>query len=241
MSLDYPQRRQNLVYGGKSGFIGYLMIRPPGPWRMYWKTLEGLALWMDFNQCQAIDLSGNGNNGTIYGAQCVQGCSGRALNFDGVDDYVGISGSESLNPTEEITLCAWIFLKAKKTQGIIGKDGYWHLECYGDSAKFAFEGYFGDEWRLLLSNYYPELNKWYFVCSVFRANYVGLYVNGEEIKSDDWGEGIGTSVSRDVFVGKTVWAYFAGNEKYFNGIIDEVRIYNRALREEEIKWLYEHT
>jgi len=109
MPLDYPQRRQNLVYGGKSGFIGYLMIRPPGPWRMYWKTLEGLVLWCDFNQCQAIDLSGHGNNGTIYGAQCVQGRSGKALSFDGVDDYCYDEAAEILTlrgwvPFKELTL-----------------------------------------------------------------------------------------------------------------------------------------
>jgi len=168
----------------------------------------------------------------------IQGTFGKALNFDGVDDYVDCGNDESLNPTEEITLCAWVLLREKKTQGIIGKDGYWHLECYGDSAKFTFEGYFGDKWRLLLSDYHPELNEWYFVCSVFRANYAGLYVNGEEVKSDDWGEGIGTLASRKVYVGKTTWAYFAGDGKKFNGTIDEVRIYNRALTQEEIIQLY---
>ena len=89
------------------------MIRPPGPWRMYWKTLEGLVLWMDFNQCQAIDLSGHGNNGTIYGAQCVQGRSGKALSFDGVDDYCYDEA------TEVLTLRGWIPFRELTTNDFV--------------------------------------------------------------------------------------------------------------------------
>jgi len=191
---------------------------------------------------EVFDRSPYNNHGSIYGAVWQTLASGKSvLSFDGVDDYVRVNDSPSLNPTEEITLCAWVLLREKKTQGIIGRDGYWHLECYGDSAKFAFEGKFGGAWHLLLSDYVPELNKWYFVCSVFKANYVGLYVNCEEVKSADWGEGIGTTSPRNIFIGKTTWAYFAGDAKYFNGLIDEARIYNIALSEEVIKRLFNLT
>ena len=37
MKSLYPRRKQELVWDGKSGFIGYLMIRPPGPWLNYWR------------------------------------------------------------------------------------------------------------------------------------------------------------------------------------------------------------
>jgi len=164
---------------------------------------------------------------------------GKALYFDGIDDMVDCGNDESLNPTEEITLCAWVLLKEKKIQGIIAKDGYWHLECYHDG-KFAFEGQFGGDWQILTAPSSPDLNKWYFVCGVFKANYVGLYVNGEEVSSDDWGEGIGTLSERGVYIGKTVWAWYAENNKYFNGTIALVRIYERALSAAEVLYNKEH-
>jgi hypothetical protein len=56
----------------------------------------------------AFDSSGNENNGTIFGAKYVEGIFGEALKFDGLDDYVDIPNSDSLQFDDEITIEAWI-------------------------------------------------------------------------------------------------------------------------------------
>ena len=241
MPSDYPQRRQNLVYGGKSGFVGYLMIRPPGPWRMYWKTLAGSVLWMDFNQCQAIDLSGHENNGTIYGAQCVPGRSGKALSFDGVDDYVKVPNSESLNITDAITIVAWVYptnldegfhVIAQKRAGA-GR-GY-ALWFYSNDLSFGVETASG--WQYACVAGIGELNKWQHAAGTFNS------ATGELVICKD-GVCYEFSKTAEKIIPGTDNLYVGSNDGatyFFNGLIDEVRIYNRALSEEEIKWLYEHT
>ena len=240
MPLGYSQRRQNLVYGGKSGFIGYLMIRPPGPWRMYWKTLEGLVLWYDFNQCQVIDLSGHGNNGTIYGAQCVQGRSGKALSFDGVDDYVDCGNDESLNITDEITLAVWVKpSKISDLYAIVSKAS--NPSPPYNSYEFAIQD---NELRIWQGGYgtiisvpYPyTINTWHHIVATIKSNdKVKLYGDGVLLKEEDYPYTFSSASIKDVLIGS-----WEGRE-VFDGMIDEVRIYNRALSEEEIKWLYEHT
>jgi len=240
MPLNYPQRKQNFVYGSKSGFIGYLMIRPPGPWRMYWKTLEGLVLWYDFNRCQAIDLSGHGNNGTIYGAQCVQGRSGKALSFHG-DDYVDCGNDESLNITDEITIVAWERVEdlindcqmiVDKTRGV--GDRAYGIRIRTDN-RIAFFITNESDVTITVGGLVPDLGEWYFVAGTYDGVSAKLYINGALFNEKPFSGNI-QICSNNVGIGARSGGLFP-----FYGTVDEVRIYNRALSEEEIKWLYEHT
>jgi hypothetical protein len=105
----------------------------------YWKFDEGSGNI-------AHDYSGNGNDGTIYGASWTEGISGYALDFDGVDDYVDVSDDECFDITLAVTLVAWaniedlstaewhtIYSKSlgpvcERNYGIfINNDGYVHL------------------------------------------------------------------------------------------------------------------
>lgn len=74
---------------GEEGLVGY------------WKFDEGYGNITN-------DSSGNGNTGIIYGANWTYGKEGFALYFDGIDDFVKIPNSESLNTTEYITIEAWV-------------------------------------------------------------------------------------------------------------------------------------
>jgi len=236
-----PQRRQILCNSGKSGFIGYLMIRPPGPWRMYWKLLEGLVLWMDFNQCRAIDLSGHENNGTIYGAQCVQGRSGKALSLDGVDDYVNCGEDESLNLTNAITVAVWMKTDiAKNFQGLVDRkyndDGSWSLYLQENGAAFATAIPGG---RIKTVAYFDYTGAWHHIVATFSLSEERqkIYIDGD-FKAESTRS---TALQEPTYPLNIGRARLPDLGHYFNGAIDEVRIYSRALSEKEIKWLYEHT
>ena len=223
------------------------MIRPPGPWRMYWKTLEGLVLWMDFNQCQAIDLSGHGNNGTIYGAQCVQGRSGRALSFDGVDDYVDCGNDTSLNP-KEITISVWLNLPMRLVdypdsywagivyKGTKGEERQYGCRIHGDfdAIDCHVQGVDGFAWAHLHDDDIPPPNTWFLLTITYDSSGLKAYVN-DILKETFAYQGDIVTKPHNLFLGQEETL------DYLKGTIDEVRIYNRALSEEEIKWLYEHT
>ena len=61
------------------------------------------------------DTSGNNNHGTIYGATWVDSPYGKALSFDGVDDYIEVNDSDSLDITDEITIMSYVNIDADIT------------------------------------------------------------------------------------------------------------------------------
>ncbi|MCK4624993.1 MAG: hypothetical protein KAV00_06770, partial [Phycisphaerae bacterium] len=73
---------------------------------------QGLIACWKFDEAKGdrlLDTSGNGNHGTIHGATWTKGRVGGGLRFDGVDDYVEVPKSASLNSAnEEVTLMCWI-------------------------------------------------------------------------------------------------------------------------------------
>jgi len=208
---------------------------------MYWKTLEGLVLRYDFNECQAKDLSGNGYNGTIYGAQCVRGRSGKALSFDGLNDYVDCGNVDAVNGVSEITATAWI-----KWEGEVGglTDP---REFHRKHNVYAFGGGWKDHkarfwiydgaWRNSGDSITDiDDGNWYFIVGVYDGECLRLYINGVEESNNYIGSTTLYANNEPVIIGSS-----RGTAEFWNGLIDEVRIYNRALSKEEIKWLYEHT
>ena len=98
----------NKTYGGRALMracgITVLVIILTG----FTSAEQGLVADYHFDG-DANDSSGNENNGTIYGgAAFVDGVSGQALSFDGVDDYVNVSDAPTLDLTTALTIEAWI-------------------------------------------------------------------------------------------------------------------------------------
>jgi len=184
------------------------------------------------------DYSRYRNNGQIVGANWTTGKFGKALSFDGVDDYVEVPDSESLNITSAITISAWVYYKENPSEWPAFVSKYSSSKGYllwqRTNLKIAFgvwdesgnEHYAGEiilteGWHHLVGVYDPSLP----------SDNVKLYVDGKQtgVTSDFTGK---ISVSPNpLYIGRVM-------DLYFNGIIDEVRIYNRALSEEEIKSLY---
>ena len=90
---------------------------------------SSLVAWWRFDESSGItvlDSSGNRNDGKIYGASRVEGKSGKALRFDGVDDYVEVPSSDTLNLSDALTIEAWVFIEGltgSEVDIIVNKEG----------------------------------------------------------------------------------------------------------------------
>ena len=202
---------------------------------------EELVLCLPFNEgygSMVHDISGNGNNGTIYGATWVRGRYGYALSFDGSNDYVNVPHSDSLN-TESGTVAAWVNIQRLSSefgdyQAIVHKAGQWWFRIDPDD-RFVLYLHVAGSWAGgAESSTVAEKNAWYFVVGTWEYDAVNdvttwrIYVNGQL-------EGEQQAAGKIDFATNPVGIARPG---YLQGIIDEVRIYARALTEEEIKALY---
>jgi hypothetical protein len=205
---------------------------------------RGLVAYWSFDEGSgniAYDSSGNGNHGTIYGAKWTNGKSGTGLSFDGVDDYVFVSDSDSLDISKAITLMAWVFPRARQAvsdrDGIVIKgsayyltitpSGYVAVHFYG----LANPGYH-------VGTIVVPLKQWSLIATTYDSTTgkIRIYVNNaldKEISTS----GIISTTAYQLAIGSE----WKGDSRFFNGLIDEVRIYNRALSEEEIRYHYNHT
>jgi len=202
----------------------------------YWK-LDG----------DATDSAGS-NHGTIYGAAPTTGQIGGALRFDGVDDYVDIPYNSSLDidASEGITLSVWIKLDSypdSLNQGPIF--GFYDSTDMGTKnylgiAKSIYGNVIG--WDQFppsgggITSIKPDLDTWYHVAVVEDSTHKAIFINGD---LDVWDN------ITELYQGNTPDTIRIGNRAdgmatfYFDGTIDDVSIYSRALSAEEIQAIYE--
>jgi hypothetical protein len=209
----------------------------------------GLVLYLPFDARDEggviRDASGAGNDGRVYGATWVaEGRFGGAYRFNivNLDDRIVIPNSDLLNP-DYVTVSAWI-----KTSD---KDGFWNrildkhwsngycLDLGGDykgkgaRGKLQFETSAGS----IASDRAVGDDRWHHVAAAIDGNTVRLYLDGQEksktlktskpLAKNGW----------DVCIGNSLIDYGVGDFLAYDGLIDEVRIYNRALSAAEIKAL----
>jgi hypothetical protein len=198
------------------------------------------------------DSSGNGNDGTIHGATWADGKIGGALRFDGSNDYVDCGNDDSLSwGSADYSICAWV--KRAGDFGyvnvIVGKHvGWgdyrgWYLRfgIPGGTNKLEFNNNYDSFWNgngVVKSDEEYTDQDWHYICGVLDGgnNKVRLYVDAVEIENDAGSNTYNIDNSASLRIGAK------SNGEYFNGVIDEVRIYNRALTADEIRaHYYGHT
>lgn len=208
------------------------------------KLTDGLVgLWSfngpDIDGNEAYDRSGQNNHGTINGAVRTIGKLGQALDFDGSNDIVTVIDDPSLSPAGAITISAWIYPHSISTvnwQMVVGR--------WADSDNSYYLGIANDE-RLHLSLYTPEWDtatgnttivpyNWYHIVGTYDGANMVLYLNGANNGGKAQSGNINDS-ENNLTIGASTKST---SETYFDGIIDEVRIYNRALTAQEIQRLY---
>jgi len=200
---------------------------------------NGLIAYYPFNG-NANDESGNGNNGTVKGAPLTTDRFGNlnsAYFFDGLKYYIEIPASNHPTGNVTITYALWVNTILEFTTQVIISVGY-------DSANYHHSSLSIDETDKLYysagysNNFYSlkknSLNNWHFVVCVKSNENIKFYIDGIFIE-----EGLITA-KQDVqntkmFIGKDDW------DNFFKGEIDDIRIYNRVLNDQEISSLYNAT
>lgn len=209
---------------------------------------DGLVAYWPFDG-NAIDETGNGNDGIVHGATLTEDRCGRpssAYSFDGVDDYIEVPHDPSLNfGTGDFTVCCWVQLAQLPQFGrIVGKmgaerTGSTHGDGYGYVLTIAQDGHpFANVSEAGVGpavHSYASLGTgtWHFLAAVRRGGILSLFVDGEwkaeVVNAND------TNSESTVGIGAKL---APGDERWLNGLIDDLRIYNRALGEEEIAALF---
>jgi hypothetical protein len=181
------------------------------------------------------DASGNGNAGTINGAiWTTQGRYGNALSFDGVSNTVRVPASSSLNVTAALTMSAWIQPSATQSgwRTIMQRevDSYF-LNASNDAGPLRPSGgaTFSGTTDWVAGPTANPVGVWTHVALTFDGATIRLYINGTQVATKARAGAVHTSPN-------PLW--FGGNQpfgEHFNGLIDEARVYNRALTQGEIQ------
>jgi len=227
-----------MYYGNPSAVVGSSVTAVWGSGLVgYWAFGEGTGTI-------AKDASGNNNNGTLTnGPAWVNGKYGKALSFDGTDDYVAV-GSFNPTPTNALTVEAWVYWNSfsQSWSRIIdfgngqGNDNilFAHQLTAGD---LVFEIYNsgGTSGGKIVATGTLTTGQWlHLAATINSSGNVVLFKNGLAIQS-------GTSSLAPASIARTLNYIARSNwtaDGYFNGMIDDLRIYNRVLTADEIKSHY---
>jgi hypothetical protein len=216
---------------------------------------EGLLAYFPFDG-HAYDESGNGHQGKIYGAVSVtdrKNNAGKALYFNGNSDYVLVKPA-IINKNTSFTICTWIKAEIFKNpnMGLIWEraenatdfcgnysSGNWAIEMYSDKVCHdiaTLDNNGNCNWTRFFCEEKLIPGKWYFITSVYDKDNRSfkLYLNARLVSSKTvnqnlqvW-EGAVTRIGRNCNQAPQSW----------QGCIDDIRIYNRALYENEIQQLF---
>lgn len=216
----------------------------------------GLVLHLEF-EGNAQDSSSYGNHGIENDVEYVAGVKGEAVSFNGYGAFIKVPDTDSLDTDSVMTIATWInpihatdpgrssAIFASKWYSYTGtssSEGDWLLDWYGKTDNhfgFAVANYseIGIEKGAIsvLGGTVPKEN-WQHVTAVFDNGHLRTYLNGDLIREE-------TSMiqytSKNEYDTDSIWLGQTWVGKYaYEGLLDDFRLYNRALTECEIKSLY---
>ena len=200
-----------------------------------YEAREGTVAWWHFNG-DAIDTSGNTNHGTITGASFVDGKFGSALKFDGINDRVSVNDSDSFDTINKtITIETWIKPVLTGNRTVI----FYEESCFGfeitESGNVSFVlCNFNASCQRFDSKGTVKNNTWNHVTGTSDGTTMRLYINGVQDPITHPAPARIHTSNHSASIG--IRQYGDSSFDYpFNGDIEELRILNRCLSEEQIK------
>jgi hypothetical protein len=187
-------------------------------------------------------MSGNGYTGTFYGnASTTAGKFGNGVSFDGTDDGINSGSGSALDDLIVKTICAWVKPDSATVVYPVIIDKGWNFYL-SNAGRFGFsQPLSGADVIVETALSAVENSAWQLLCVVHNgannASGVKLYIDAEEITpslATDGGTTFTSDALNNLIIGNT-----ASNNNDYNGQIDEVRVYNRALSPREVRDLYE--
>jgi hypothetical protein len=211
---------------------------------------SNLIAYYPFNG-NANDESGNENHGTVNGATLTtdrDGNTDSAYSFDGVDNYISVPHSSSLDITgNEITISMWLYNDNPDTGNTwkgISKGGY----DVGNGYELLFTNYPTSNGKTSLniggggyftSSFNTYSNQWIMLTGTFNNGVGKVYINGVEQSYTTQGSTSLASSSSDLYIGTRNPAN--NYDGFVKGKIDELRIYNKALSDTDVLNLYNNS
>jgi N,N-dimethylformamidase beta subunit-like protein/concanavalin A-like lectin/glucanase superfamily protein/galactose oxidase-like protein/Big-like domain-containing protein/Kelch motif protein len=182
------------------------------------------------------DAAGKGHTGTITAATWTTGGkNGNALSFNGTNAWVTIADAADLDLTNGMTLEAWV-----KPSALSGWNSVVMKEGTATTMSYTLYANDGNPWpsgtvhigtldREVVGTAPVALGVWTHLAATYDGATLRLYVNGVQVGSRAQTGSIAVSTRALRIGGNAVWG------EYFNGLIDDVRVYNRALSAAEIQ------
>jgi hypothetical protein len=210
-----------------------------------------LLLTMEEGKCfdleeqgMLADLSGKLNHGSLHGPAFVPGKVGMALSFDGKDDFVECADQPGLNPSQALTICAWVrpqsWLKLADSQDYLLSKDDWSRGSHGFVLRFAFGGQLdltlghAEGWAGVKTETRVPLDQWVHVAAIYDGRHEVVLLNGIEQGSRTFDQQI--TASRFLLrIGRGAYA----EQRRFHGLIDEVAMFDIALTAADIQAIYE--
>ncbi len=223
-------------------FVG--MVVPSAP---SFKPDQDLVAYYSFNECDARDDSGNGSHGQLFGSvSCWCGVEDDGLLLDGVNDYIEFHGDvNNYFGTTDFTLS--YYFKAEQymifQQSLFSKRGdcteYNMLDFLLDLNKKEIKTYVHETPHKYYGTLSPPIleSGWHHIALVREGLKASTYINGQLQREAYRCNGI--DLSNDALLSfSNSPCVQSGRVRRFRGVLDEVRVYNRALSKEEIEQLY---
>lgn len=202
----------------------------------------GLIAYYPFNG-NANDESGNANNGTIYGGVTLtsdrHGNNGKAMHFNGSNGYIQVPNSSSLqSPENAMSITGWIWIdgyNGLKAAGIVNKTntsnyGQYGLSYHEWSNPYRINFNYNQGSKGCSTSISLVLSKWYFLAATFDGSSIIIYLNGIKIDSQA-STGLIIKDNNPLTIGLES----PGDVEYLKGKLDDIRIFNRALSQQEIQ------